>query len=462
MTYREARAYLESVSQSGSVFGLDSIRNLLMELGNPQEDLKFVHIAGTNGKGSVLAYISTILGEAGYRTGRYVSPTVISHLECIQINQRNISEQEFATLVLQVRQASVRMQEKGNAHPTVFEMETAMAFLYFKEKACDIVVLETGLGGRDDATNVIRNTLTCVFTAIGRDHMEVLGGTLSAIASQKAGIIKPGSQVILGRQMIEAARVIKEVAKKHQCKLYTACMQDVAISSSDEIEPPADCRAAQMYYVSKADTPLAASTPMAHLSKNTEKRFVQSFSYKEMDGLRTRLLGRHQIENAIIAIEAVKALREYGFDISNMSIKKGLEQTKWLGRFTVVREHPVVIADGAHNKDAVQRLKETLIEYFPNQKVTCIMGVFKDKEVEAMLSEIAPVAKKIHTISLPNKERTVKAETLKQYIERAGIESEAHHSLLEALEQAIDEVGQEGVVVAFGSLSYMGQLFILQ
>ena len=200
MTYEEARVYLDEVSKYGSVLGLDTIRELLYELGNPQNDLRFIHIAGTNGKGSVLAYISTILSETGFRVGRYVSPTVIGYLEKIQINGNWISEKVFTELVEEVQRAIVRMETNGKASPTVFEVETAIAFLYFQREHCDYVVLETGLGGILDATNIISNTKVAVFTNISRDHMGFLGNTLEEITENKAGIIKPGCVVVSAAQ----------------------------------------------------------------------------------------------------------------------------------------------------------------------------------------------------------------------------------------------------------------------
>ena len=217
MTYKEARVYLDEVSKYGSVLGLDTIRGLLRELGNPQDDLKFIHIAGTNGKGSVLAYTSTILSEAGYRTGRYVSPTVVSYLERIQIDGKWIPEDEFAELVEEVKKAIARMEARGEASPTVFEAETAVAFLYFREKRCDLVVLETGLGGLLDATNIVKNTELAVFASISRDHMGFLGETLEEIAANKAGIIKPGCTVVTSLQKPEVMAVLGGKARELKC-----------------------------------------------------------------------------------------------------------------------------------------------------------------------------------------------------------------------------------------------------
>ena len=200
VTYKEARVYLDKVSKYGSVLGLDTIRELLCELGNPQDDLKFIHIAGTNGKGSVLAYTSTILSEAGYRTGRYVSPTVVSYLERIQVDGRWIDEDAFARLTEIVQRAIARMEAAGKPSPTVFEVETAIAFLYFKETNCDIVVLECGLGGELDATNIVENTVCAVFASISRDHLGILGDTLTEIAQTKSKIMKNSCTVVTAVQ----------------------------------------------------------------------------------------------------------------------------------------------------------------------------------------------------------------------------------------------------------------------
>ena len=217
VTYKEARVYLDELSKYGSVLGLDTIRGLLRELGNPQDDLKFIHIAGTNGKGSVLAYTSTILSEAGYRTGRYVSPTVISYLERIQIDGTWISEDEFAELTEKVKEAIARMKAAGEESPTVFEVETAIAFLYFKKRKCDLVVLEAGLGGLLDATNIIRTPVCAVFATISVDHLGVIGNSLEEIAQNKAGIIKPGCTVVSAKQKESVHRILAETASGKGC-----------------------------------------------------------------------------------------------------------------------------------------------------------------------------------------------------------------------------------------------------
>ena len=219
MNYEEARAYISQVSAGGSVLGLDSIRELLKRLGNPQDRLKFIHIAGTNGKGSVLAYLSTILTGAGYRTGRYLSPTLFSYRGRIQVDGEYISREALARLTTAVRAASEDMRACGLETPTVFEVETAISFLYFAEKQCDMVVLETGMGGALDATNIVRTTVLEILMPISMDHMDFLGDTLAEIAGQKAGILKPGIAVISAAQEPEAMAVIRQRAKELGCRL---------------------------------------------------------------------------------------------------------------------------------------------------------------------------------------------------------------------------------------------------
>ena len=233
MTYKEARVYLDEMSKYGSVLGLDTIRGLLRELGNPQDDLKFIHIAGTNGKGSVLAYTSMILSKAGYKTGRYVSPTVISYLEKIQIDGKWISESEFAEIMEEIKEAIDRLVCKGEPVPTVFEVETAMAFLYFKKQKCDLVVLETGLGGETDATNVIKNTVCAVFATISVDHLGVIGDTLEEIAQTKSGIIKPGCTVVSARQQENVRLILRKKAESLNCIYTEAEPEQMSIEKED-------------------------------------------------------------------------------------------------------------------------------------------------------------------------------------------------------------------------------------
>lgn len=421
MTYKEARVYLDKVSKYGSVLGLDTIRNLLDELGNPQDELKFIHIAGTNGKGSTLSFISSVLTEAGYRTGRYISPAVLSYLEMIQVDGQWISEEEFAELVEKVKKAVARMETKGLVSPTIFEVETAIAFLYFYEKECDYVVLETGLGGVDDATNIVKNTVAAVFATISYDHMGILGNTLDEIAEKKAGIIKQGCTVISTKQKPEVRRVLEQKAKESGCTIVFAEPEKAIVENSDYKET--------------------------------------IFSYKEWENLLIRLAGSYQIINALTALELFS--RRIIPGISDEAVRNGLEKAEWTGRFSCIYEKPVFMIDGAHNEDAAIRLRETLEQYFPDKEKIFICGVFKDKEYEKIAQIMAPLADRIYTVNLPNRERTLDAETLcsvmRQYA-RESCKIEATGDTCAAVEKALQEAKEDEVILAFGSLSYLSDV----
>ena len=418
MTYEQARQYIDMMSKTGIVLGLESIKNLLAELGNPQDDLKFVHIAGTNGKGSALAFISTILEVAGYKTGRYVSPTVQSYRERIQINRTNITKTDFAAGLLKIKKAVETMRAKGLLQPSVFEIETALGFLHFKEQGCDIVVMETGMGGRTDATNIIQNTLVAVITSVSRDHMEFLGDTIADLTRAKVGIIKPDSHIIHGELPLEALEIIQHFDNK--CHILDK--NDLIIQKSP-------------------------------------KKYIQIFNYQNIQNLEINLLGRHQVENATLAILAIQSLQEQGFVITDEQIKQGLVATEWYARITVVKEkNPTIIVDGSHNQDSVRKLAETLSELFPTERIVAVMGVFKDKEVVEILTEIKPVISKIHAITLPDEKRTIQADDLAQLAVANGIEAESHATLKSAVTKAISEAE---VVIAFGSFSYLGNILKL-
>lgn len=423
MTYKEARVYLDSVSKYGSVLGLGTIQKLLCGLGNPQDDLTFIHIAGTNGKGSVLAYTSTILSKAGYRVGRYISPTVVSYLERIQVDGQWIPEDVFARLAALVRKAIAPMEAAGETHPTVFEIETAIAFLYFQEQGCDLVVLECGLGGAEDATNVIGTPLLAVFTSISRDHMGILGNTLEEISAVKSGIIKPGCTVVSASQRPETERILRRRAQALGCPYITADISAVKLTEES-------CQG-------------------------------QIFSYKELKDLYCPLAGRHQLGNAATALETVSALRTLGYHIPTDAVRHGLKETVWHGRFTCIGTKPLFFIDGAHNEDAAMRLRESLETYFPGKRFIYIMGVFRDKEYDKIAGIMAPLAKSVHTVALPDANRTLPAKELALAMGRRcrdGTPVRAEANLEAAMANALADAGEDGVIVAFGSLSYLGDV----
>lgn len=420
MKYEQAMEYIEEVKRYGIVPGLETSRELCRRLGDPQDELQFVHIAGTNGKGSVLAFVSTVLTAAGYKTGRYLSPVLRSYQERIQVNGRMITKKAVGELLGQIREAAKKMAADGFSHPTAFEVETAMAFLYFKQQACQIVVLETGMGGLLDSTNIIRNTLAAVFTSIGMDHMAQLGKTLSEIAGQKAGIIKEGCQVVSAPQAPEAMQALRIMAEKKGCA--------VTVVDTDGIQ------------------------------KIRYGMIRQQFHYKNMKNLEITLAGNYQIENCAIAVETVKALSDKGFPVSENALRAGLKSTKWDGRFTVIGKNPLFVIDGAHNEDAAKKLADSIRFYFTNRRIIYIIGVLKDKEYEKILAQTCAYADQIITLTPPDSQRALGAYELalaaKEYHPRVT----AAGSVEEAVEMARLLAGREDVILAFGSLSFLGRL----
>lgn len=419
MTFSEVMDYVEELKVYGSVPGLANIENLCNKLGNPQQALKFVHIAGTNGKGSVLAFTSEILKAAGYRTGRYISPTLFEYRERIQVNNRPISKKELCRQMTILKRICGELVEEGKPHPTAFEIETAMAFQYFKEQDCQIVVLETGLGGLLDATNVISNTLAAVFASISLDHMGVLGKTLQEIAENKAGIMKPGSAAVALKGEREVICVLQKRAEQLHIPFVMADPSDVS-----------------------------------GIKRSLGK---QIFSYKEYKNLTINLAGIYQIENAILAVEAVKLLGQKGINIPEKAVYKGLENTCWPGRFQILSKRPYFIADGAHNRDGAKRLAETIRFYFTNRKIIYIIGILRDKEQDEILRATCPLASQILTV--PTKgERGLSSYDLACKAKEYHAHVTAADSVEEAVEMAYLFADKDTVIVAFGSLSYLGGL----
>jgi len=423
MNYKDALIYIEEIGKYGSVPGLDSIKELCRRLGNPQEELSFVHIAGTNGKGSVLAYISTVLQEAGYRVGRYLSPTIFDYRERIQVGGRMISREGLCRHLEKVRKAAEDMAAAGKPHPTAFEIETALAFLYFQEKKCDIVVLETGLGGSLDATNLVTTTVISVLTSISRDHMAFLGETLSEIAENKAGIIKEGVPVVSMEQEPEAMRVIQQTAEKKSSRLIVASKEE----------------AKNIHY-------------------GVEK---QKFDYKQYKKIEITLIGQYQIDNCILAIEALDALSERGYPIKENALREGLKKTVWKGRFSVIAKKPFFIADGAHNEDAAKKLAASIRFYFTNKKIIYIMGILKDKEYEKIIADTYKLAEQIITVAAPGNKRAMSAYELAQAVKQFHPHVTAADSLEEAVEMSYLLADKDSVIIAFGSLSFLGQVMTI-
>ena len=424
MLYEEARVYLEHVSKYGSVLGLESIRHLMEELGNPQNELQVIHIAGTNGKGSILAYVSTVLQCAGWKVGRYISPTIMEYLERFQIDGVYMPKEVLLPIVEEVKWAAERMQMKGMPYPTVFEIETAIAFVYFARENCDYVVLETGLGGRLDATNIVKNTKVCVFASISMDHMAVLGNTLAEIAEEKAGILKAESVAVSYPQTEEVRKILQQKADEKNIPLWFANKKQVVVQK--------------------------------------EELGSQIFSYKEFRDVEIQLTGRNQIENAITALEVIRALRNQNVSIPDKAIYQGMRRTVWPGRFQVLETSPLVIVDGAHNEDATRRLAENIQTYLQGRPLIGVMGVFKDKAYKTIIEIMQPYLEYVYTIDLPNKDRTLDRRELARALKAQGISAEDCESVEKALRKAKKSAKDGQAVLVFGSLSYLGKVIRLE
>ncbi|CRZ33826.1 dihydrofolate synthase/folylpolyglutamate synthase [Herbinix hemicellulosilytica] len=438
MTYNEALDFIEQAKKSGTILGLANIRELLRRLNNPQEKLKIIHIAGTNGKGSTAAFITSILCAAGYRVGRFISPSVFSYREMIQISEirrtsdnvkgakeydlytEYISEEDIQELICMIKPLCEDMVREKLSHPTSFEIETAMAFLYMVKKKVDLMVLETGMGGRLDATNVISRPVCSVFTSVSFDHMQYLGDTLEQIATEKAGIMKPGSVAITCNQKPEVLSVFKRKAEELNIPLIIA---DSANTGNIR------------YNISHTD-----------------------FSYTDQnitENYKILLLGKHQVQNAVLAVRTARVLESLGYNINEYAIKTGLWMAKWPGRFERVANNPDVFIDGGHNEEAAIRLRESIEMYFTNKRLIFIIGVLADKDYKNMLRILAPLADTIITLT-PSNPRALPSDKL------AGEASKYCGNVIDgidirqALKKAYKEAKQNDIIFAFGSLSFLG------
>ncbi len=481
MNFTEAAEYLEQAKKHGIVPGLDSIRRLLEKLGDPQKDLKFVHIAGTNGKGSVSAYVACALRCGGYRAGRFLSPHLNDDRDMIQVNGTSISGKAFGQCMDQVKEACEKIEEEeGAPPPTVFEIQTALGFLYFREKKCDIVILEAGMGGLEDATNVVENTLAAVITRISRDHMKFLGDTLPKIAAQKAGIIKKGCHVVVMEQEPEdAGQESKGTGTGREpggtgrepggtdWEPEDAGQESKGTGTGREPEDAGretgdKGQAAEvMGVISRRAEELGCPLTVVHCREARHVRYgleKQSFDYKGYKRLEIGLAGKYQIDNALLALEVLDALAGKGFPLAEERLRRGMAEAKWPGRFTILGKKPWFIADGAHNEDGARRLAQSLEQYFPGKRILYIMGVLQDKEYEKMIALTHSLADQIITVTPPENPRALPAYLLAR--ELAGVHGKvtAADSLEEAVEMAYLLAGKEDVIVAFGSLSFMGRI----
>lgn len=415
MTYEEALSYIHSICWKGSKLGLDRTRELLGKLNDPQKELKFIHIAGTNGKGSTAAMLSSILEEAGYRVGLYTSPFINRFNERMQVNHQPIPDEELAALTEYVRPHADAMADS----PTEFELITALAMVWFARQKCDIVVLEVGMGGELDSTNIIDVPEAAVIAAMGLDHVKELGPTMADIARAKAGIIKEGGRVVSYGGNPEADEVIAAVCRARNASL---CQPDFSA-------------------IVPGDFSLEG----------------QTFSYKGWRGLRIPLVGAYQMNNAAVVLETVEVLRQRGWSVSDEAVRQGLADTRWPARFEVLRRDPVFIVDGGHNPHGIRATAESLRRLFPGRKITFVTGVMADKDVEHILGLIVPLAEQFFTVR-PDNPRAMDAGELAARIEAMGAKATACTSVRDGVDRAIQAEGPHGVACALGSLYMSGEV----
>lgn len=415
MNINEALEYIHSVSWKGSVPGLERISKLLSLIGNPEKNLRYVHIVGTNGKGSTAAIISSVMRAAGYNVGMYTSPFIITFNERMQVNGEMISDTELAEITEYIKPFADSMLDR----PTEFELITAIAFLYFSRHNCDIVVLEAGMGGEFDATNVIPSPEAAVFTNIGLDHTDYLGDTVEKIAATKSGVIKRGCDCVMYRSSASVESVIER-----KCASL-----DVPFTKAD------------------FDSIRSVSVSLDG----------QVFDWNGLKSLSLPLLGAHQLRNAATALTAIEKLKSRGFDVTEKNLRDGLLNTSWQGRFEVLRRQPLFIVDGGHNPQCMEALANNIRDYLPNTYLTVLTGVLADKDYTAMYDFIAPYIKDFFLVTPPSP-RALPAAELAKKLAVYGKPIFVCESVEHGVNEAVKSAGENGTVLAFGSLYMIGDI----
>ncbi|MGB9860657.1 MAG: bifunctional folylpolyglutamate synthase/dihydrofolate synthase, partial [Moorellaceae bacterium] len=410
---------MHDLTKFGFNLGLDRIEELLKRLGEPHRRLRFFHIGGTNGKGSVAAMVAAILQAAGYKVGLFTSPHLHRYTERIRLNGQEIPEEQVALLLTSMRPLLEDMVKGGYEHPTEFEVGTALALQYFANVQADYVVLEVGLGGTIDSTNVIPTSLVSVITNVGLDHMEYLGSTVAEIAREKAGIIKGKGVVVTGADKPEALEVIEEVCRQKQAALYRL--------------------GKEIFFAER------------ELSWRGGKLDWQGLG-KFYPGLSISLVGRHQLSNAALAVAVVEAARyHHNLFIEERHIRQGLNRAFWPGRLEIVRHNPLVVLDGAHNYDGALALKQALQGLFSYRRLILILGMLADKEREKVVATLAPLAQAV-IVTRPNSYRAGDWEMLGLYARRFVSEVRVIKNIPEAVETALSLAEPEDLICATGSL----------
>ena len=408
--YEEALEYIHSVNWTFCKPGLERIGELCERLGNPQNELRFVHVAGTNGKGSFCSMLDSVLRRAGYRVGLYTSPYIRFFNERMCVDGTPISDEELAEITAFVRPIADSMTDK----PTEFELITAIAFEYFKRHNCDVVVLEAGMGGRLDSTNLIREPLLSVITGIALDHTAYLGDTIEKIAMEKAGIIKDGAPVLYGGEDAAAGEVIEGVAKEKKSPFI-----------------------------------LVNYTALNNVRSNLDGT---TFDFEDHSNMRIGLLGLYQPKNASVVIKATELLRGRGLQIDDTALREGLASAKWQGRFEILTREPLMIFDGAHNPQGIAAAVSSIRHYFANRKVYVLTGVLRDKDYRVIARDIATVASRAFVMT-PDNPRALDAEEYAEVLRDAGVQAEAFDSLGSAVRAAREAAKLDSVpILCLGSL----------
>lgn len=418
MDFLEAQNYLEKVrSQKGIVLGLDTMRHLMAKLNNPQDKVKFIQVAGTNGKGSTAAYLTSILSEAGIKVGRYTSPAVFSSTEQYFACGGCISESEYAKGMTAVAEAAASLDGET---PTAFEQETALAFWYFAQKGCELAILEAGLGGDMDATNIVTTTVCSIITSISMDHCRILGNKISEIAAHKAGIIKPGAPVICIEQKEDAMEPIRAAAKAADTPLYEVHRDEVRQIFSDKRE--------------------------------------SIVFFREFENLHLKMLGTCQPENAALSVQAASVLSR-SYPIEKKHIYDGIEKTRWGGRFELHSGSPDIILDGAHNPDGIRRLRESVNQMFGAVPICYVCGVLADKDYEKEIEILFGRASNVFTVTPPSpramKSTDLKAAIKKRFSQLKVISFDSEDGIEKAMEAA---VSQNNPVVVCGTLTILARV----
>ena len=424
MEYDEALEFIEYTTRLKSLKTFDGtlkrMRELCRTLGNPQNSLKFVHITGTNGKGSTTSFIFTILLKSGYNVGKYTTPLIRTYNDQFQVNDKILSKEMFCEIVEEIKKACNDMVSRGFTHPIFFEVKTVLAFLYFKKMNCDIVILEVGIGGLLDSTNVIDTTVLSVITSISKDHTELIGDTLEEITEQKCGIMRNGVPTASGIQNAKVTKVMKRISIEKN--------SDLKILHKNEI---------------------------SNVEYGLEK---QSFTLNNKH-YEIKIPGNYQIENAALAINSANILKENGFDkITGKSISEGLANTSIYGRFQLINKNPIFIIDGAHNEDAALRLKESMNIYLKDKNKILILAMLKDKDVEKVVSILAPEAGMVFTCTGPNNKRNMKSKDLADIVYKYNKNVCCCDSIDEAVRLATSKAGKNDAVIACGTISYLGRI----